>query len=192
MHRYLFVGVGLACWLWSTPAPAQIHLAWDYARETADAFVVRAQAGGITQTWRTTPSARGSCPQESPDTYCTTIPHCPSSGTVTYSIAAVTRGVVSSWSPDTVTCVQVPGTCRCANIPERPPARGDATDQGAPMPTSTETTDVPTSGEGTTPTDTRVVLDIPAIPTRETAAVPAIQTMPGLPLFQPAASQAPI
>ena len=160
---------------------------WEYARNLQpEAFLLSADGGGTHVTWQTVPSAPGACgPGSSPDAYCTRLPSCPPLGPVTLTVVAVVASTPSPPSPP-LPCqvtMQTPCTLACTNS------------QGAPAGETVGLMNVPTTAPPSTVFATqngRVIVDIPPHPTQDPVALPALQAMPALPLFQPATSRAPL
>ena len=185
-HLLSIVGLGL---LLVRGADAQMPIfAWDYPRErNAEAFLLSANNAGSRLTWQTAPSAPGACgPGTSPDLYCTRLPACPPLGSVTFEVVAVVASTPSAPSDPSLPCevpTQTPCTVVCANPPGGPPggsvARAGVPETGAP-------------GTVFATNDGRLILDVSEVPTQEPTVLPAVETVPALPLFQPAPSRAPV
>lgn len=173
--------------LMTSVARGQLLFGWEYPRDlAAEAFLLTADGPGGHLTWRTAPSPPGACLGDSnPDAYCTQLPQCPPSGAVQFELTAVVKGEPSGPSATRLPCQvtsQAPCTVQCE------------TPAGAPPPGSGSVAQVPTMGEPAQVFDTEkgsVVVEKVEIPTKDPVTLPQVQAMPALPLFQPAASQAP-
>lgn len=171
----------------STGARGQLLFGWEYPRDlAAEAFLLTVDGPGGHLTWRTAPSPPGSCLGDSnPDTYCTQLPQCPPPGAVQFEVTAVVNGEPSGPSTTRLPCQvtkQAPCTVQC-EAPAGAPPRG-----------SGSVAQVPTTGEPAQVFDTekgRAVVEKVEVPTKDPVTLPKIDAMPALPVFQPAASQAP-
>jgi hypothetical protein len=187
MIRVLLCSVGLL-FLMSSWTHGQLLFGWEYPRTlAAEAFLLTVDGPGGHLTWRTAPSPPGACLGDgNPDTYCTNLPQCPPAGTVQFEVTAVVNGEPSGPSATRLPCQvtkQAPCTVQCETPAGVPQSRG-----------SGSVAEVPTTGEPAQVFETEkgsAVVDRVEVPTKETATLPKIDAMPALPLFQPAASQAP-
>jgi hypothetical protein len=174
--------------LMASGARGQLLFGWEYPRDlAAEAFLLTVDGPGGHLTWRTAPSPPGACLGDSnPDAYCTQLPQCPPAGAVQFELTAVVNGEPSGPSATRLPCQvssQTPCTVQCE------------TPAGAPPIGSGSVAEVPTTGEPAQVFDTeqgRVVVEKVAVPMQEPASLPTVDAMPAVPLFQPAASRAPV
>jgi hypothetical protein len=171
-----------------TAAHGQLLFGWEYPRTlAAEAFLLTVDGPGGHLTWRTAPSPPGACLGDTnPDTYCTNLPQCPPAGAIQFEVTAVVNGEPSGPSATRLPCQvtkQAPCTVQCETPAGAPLSRG-----------SGSVAEVPMTGEPAQVFDTekgRAVVEKVEVPTKDPVTLPKIDTMPALPVFQPAASQAP-
>lgn len=164
---------------------ATIVLAWDCQApcDSRAGFELTMQQGSSTQRFRVPVSAPGACPGEPAETFCTQVPVCPApGGTVQFTVATP-----SSPPSNTVSC-QVTGTCTCMQEAIAQGSAGGIQGQGAVGPSQSES---PPSTPGQALPPGTMLIDLnPSPPPPD--VLPPLLTPPSLPLFQPAASQAPV